>query len=643
MTLPKFLLAWADINWLWIQSRLRPAKAADWTLARTLSLTLLAAATWAVFGLALAQFFYGHAVGWLPWLLGLWRGCLGLCWYGVTGLCWNQRARQLRANPEMPTGLARSRFRVGRWGLGLVYLLVLGVVTPLALVLTVENVRGEIVWRRTRARLVAAGEKLTFREILGPAIPPEQNAGAAPVFAPFFDYYQDTTAKLIPDDNGLMPDDNGQYPSRIVWRQSNALERLRRTFESPGNYLPKPTNRSNARTPALNLDDWSAAFRTAVAKPNRDDPRAPWDLALPAPGNAARDVLAGLEPAEPLLAEVCAAAALPRSQFTVHYEEAFDALLAHVAWLKEVQLMLELRCAAHLALGETDRAFADATNALNVAELLREEPFLISQLVRYAQGSLALRSLWQGLAEHRWNDAQLAAFANRLARVDYMPGIVLAFEGERAGGIQTMENLIANPSVLENLTDNPPAFHWPRFFQIAVLRQNQAAAAELQSAMIADSRAHMAGVSKAGLSALLEPSASRVERFAASGYSPYTAMAAMLAPAIEKASSKTARVQTAVKLALAAIALERYRLAHGEFPEKLEQLVPQFLAAVPPDPMTNQPFHYKRTDDGWFLLYSVGPDGKDDGGVMRSGNPKDKEDKDWPWPVPTRPEAVLLF
>ena len=59
--------------------------------------------------------------------------------------------------------------------------------------------------------------------------------------------------------------------------------------------------------------------------------------------------------------------------------------------------------------------------------------------------------------------------------------------------------------------------------------------------------------------------------------------------------------------------------------------------------MVNQPFHYQRTDDGWFLLYSVGPDGKDDGGVLQSADKKATGDKDWPWPVPTRPEKRTLF
>jgi hypothetical protein len=120
-------------------------------------------------------------------------------------------------------------------------------------------------------------------------------------------------------------------------------------------------------------------------------------------------------------------------------------------------------------------------------------------------------------------------------------------------------------------------------------------------------------------------------------------LVAMLAPATGKAMEKTAKAQTLVKMAFVACALERYRLAHGAFPENLAQLAPQFAAGVPHDPMVNKPFHYQRTEDGWFLLYSVGLAGEDDGGVMKPDDKKEKEDKDWPWPVPTRPTHPRLF
>ena len=77
-----------------------------------------------------------------------------------------------------------------------------------------------------------------------------------------------------------------------------------------------------------------------------------------------------------------------------------------------------------------------------------------------------------------------------------------------------------------------------------------------------------------------------------------------------------AYAQASVDLARMAIALERYRLAHGEYPESLDALAPQFMEKVPHDVIGGRPLHYRRTDDGQFVLYSVGWNETDDGGVV---------------------------
>ena len=74
--------------------------------------------------------------------------------------------------------------------------------------------------------------------------------------------------------------------------------------------------------------------------------------------------------------------------------------------------------------------------------------------------------------------------------------------------------------------------------------------------------------------------------------------------------------QESVDLARVAIALERYRLAHGEFPESLDALAPQFMEKIPHDIINAQPLHYRRTADGQFVLYSVGWNETDDGGII---------------------------
>ena len=89
-----------------------------------------------------------------------------------------------------------------------------------------------------------------------------------------------------------------------------------------------------------------------------------------------------------------------------------------------------------------------------------------------------------------------------------------------------------------------------------------------------------------------------------------------------------------------AIALERYRLRHGQSPPDLAALVPRFLSAVPLDPMSAKPFRYQLNPDGSFLLYSVGEDGIDDGGKATSQSTTNSfnfwSGKDAVWPSAVR-------
>ncbi len=50
-----------------------------------------------------------------------------------------------------------------------------------------------------------------------------------------------------------------------------------------------------------------------------------------------------------------------------------------------------------------------------------------------------------------------------------------------------------------------------------------------------------------------------------------------------------------------AVALEGYRSRHGSYPEKLDALVPQWLSAIPRDPLNGTPARYRRTRDGYRL------------------------------------------
>ena len=81
------------------------------------------------------------------------------------------------------------------------------------------------------------------------------------------------------------------------------------------------------------------------------------------------------------------------------------------------------------------------------------------------------------------------------------------------------------------------------------------------------------------------------------------------------------------------LGLLRYKADKGEYPATLQRLVTAgYLRKLPMDPYSDKPLVYKRTKDN-FILYSVGADFDDDGGV-RSNWGKGKEGGDQVfWPV----------
>jgi len=110
-------------------------------------------------------------------------------------------------------------------------------------------------------------------------------------------------------------------------------------------------------------------------------------------------------------------------------------------------------------------------------------------------------------------------------------------------------------------------------------------------------------------------------------FSPYRVLASIAIPNSVKAAQTTARNQTLVNEALIACALERFHQARGKYPENLDALVPQYADSLPRDIIRGQPFKYRTTADGEFVLYSVGWNEKDDGGIAAI-NPSDG---DWVW------------
>ena len=69
--------------------------------------------------------------------------------------------------------------------------------------------------------------------------------------------------------------------------------------------------------------------------------------------------------------------------------------------------------------------------------------------------------------------------------------------------------------------------------------------------------------------------------------------------------------------AIASLALSTYKTEHGEYPETLAALVPRYMSKLPIDPFVDKPLGYRLDDRDGYILYSVGEDAEDNGGVLR--------------------------
>jgi hypothetical protein len=81
-------------------------------------------------------------------------------------------------------------------------------------------------------------------------------------------------------------------------------------------------------------------------------------------------------------------------------------------------------------------------------------------------------------------------------------------------------------------------------------------------------------------------------------------MARAVGHTMTKALRNWVRVEAKRQLVLAAIGLERFRLRHGTYPEKLAQLVPEILAVVPVDFGDGKPLRYEHQGEQ-FRLWSI--------------------------------------
>ena len=254
--------------------------------------------------------------------------------------------------------------------------------------------------------------------------------------------------------------------------------------------------------------------------------------------------------------------------------------------------------------------------ALAAGRSLDNEPLLISQLTRAACQAVAVETLEQALNRvavpeeilKKLQEAFGRAADTEAAGTGFNRGLV----GERDFGMATFDQ--PQDQLLKGLYPGNTA---PKI---------DAATQEKIFANLPDQRKYFEETINQLLEARKEAFPARIKADDSVGprvneaQSKGYVVTAMMVPSIARVSRAEAASVARLRLGQTAIALQQFYNSNGnKFPDALTELSPKFIGSVPNDPFDGQPLRYRKAGAG-FLLYSIGPDLKDDGGVRRAGS-----------------------
>jgi hypothetical protein len=352
----------------------------------------------------------------------------------------------------------------------------------------------------------------------------------------------------------------------------------------------------------------------------------------------AADCLAKSEPAVPDLELVRQADARPYARMDGDYQRPFESPLPNFLTLRTVSQMLAQRAKCYLLLGQPAAAWHELALVRDMCRMIEAKPAgnsptLVATMIDVAITGLYTSIIQDGLRLHAWGAPELAAIQSQLMDVNLLPLFRDSFSAQRAALCRAFETALpVMLSLIPFRNSADPHLFWARLreeFPLVIcapqgwIYQNMCVIAR-QDQMV------LGAIDIANdqlLPGKFEEIGSEIATYS-KRHSMYTLLALLTLPHYTKASQVLARNQTLVNEAFIACGLERYRLAREEYPESLDALVPQFAAKLPHDIVGGAPLKYHRTADGRFVLYSVGWNEKDDGGVVS----KSVEEGDWGWP-----------
>ncbi|MDB6058912.1 MAG: hypothetical protein JWO95_2756 [Verrucomicrobiales bacterium] len=308
-------------------------------------------------------------------------------------------------------------------------------------------------------------------------------------------------------------------------------------------------------------------------------------------------------------------------------------LLPHLAQIKSLTQAFAAREMLELHEGRSAAAWSNLLTATRLSTRWRVEPVEISYMVRHACATIAFDAAWQALQTNCWTDEHLLALQKEWESVDWFRGLdeMAAFDGASAANLCQLErtnSLSLQLPIRDALRHPTDAINEVKYYRQQKDYQEHGSYEDekglLEFFYQRQQDTRRALECKTWADMQRSPGVTNLSEFQ-SKYRSHVQSRLQMQTVRHRTFSLNGQPQTIIgraaemesrgRVLVTAVALERFRLRHHDYPARLAQLAPDFLNTEPLDFCDGKPLRY-RVEQPRYVLYSIGLDGVDDGGAL---------------------------
>lgn len=333
------------------------------------------------------------------------------------------------------------------------------------------------------------------------------------------------------------------------------------------------------------------------------------------------------------LNELHAALKLERGSLNIYWTTpAINVLMPELSDLRQATKALVLECQIAAQQGNREKAEQCLLDMRPLMRAVDGSNTLIGALVQISVTALVQETIERNINLCGISDASLHKLQVALREAESFPDMKQAFFGERVMFLDTLQWVRSSgPGTVSALTGGQgtpgPEAMWS---YIPVLPELDIAAGLDHYSLMVNAVGQPDAKSIHGINAL-DTGAQRLPK--------YCVMTRVMLPSLSRSIFLWVRTVGTNRALRAAIAAERFRLATAHWPEKLVDLVPRYLDAVPIDPIDGKPIRYAIIPEG-IKTWTICDDDKneDNGGDVkrlerRTGNSAKDRPKDYGWVI----------